>query len=502
MIFERCPDLDRGHIRRNLINARGVDHINPQSWTGDVCVGKVNIYNEYMAGRVAANELLMEQFGPTSNVDFDILFSNPKIDHLRPFGRYIGSNLDTDEDEQPVEPADAEVNEDDEDDEPLTFSDPNSGTFIPQTSISFPDTRDCLDDLEATENILHVEPEELNPISEQPSHKILVDGVYIPKPTIVAKLLSSEQGKKVTTRSLRARGIAISDALRRLQNLNHPTEDASSDNKIKSGNLGAFLVRVGDDVCLAVAEVLSFQKGTSKELLSSIHCDDLDGTGSSLISVVIQVLHLDPKITTEDNGQLNYVWPKKYIQIQANKDGALMQRHFSMRVSGSQFFVLGPALTVDKDGKPTWAISKAELETVVLEAWSEDDNHNKLAEYVQQLPVIDAGFGLPYLDLNNRSSFCVDNVPKALTVGQKKAADKLKCPLCGKTVQLRDMRSHVGRHILLSSRECQDPNLLPEITVSAYSDSDYFDVRILMCTSIGYFKPVWMVWDGWMPNFA
>jgi hypothetical protein len=480
-IFERCPDLDHGHVRRNLINARGVDHINPKSWTGNVCVGKVNIYNEYMAGRAAANELLMEQFGPASNVDFDVLFSNPKIDHLRPFGRYIGSNLDMDEDEQPVEPADVEVNENDEDVEGLTFTDisHDSGTFIPDsepTHSSLPDTRDSLDDLEATENILHLEPEELNPIPEQPSQKILVDGVYIPKPTIVAKILSSEQGKKVTTRSLRARGIAISDALRRLQNLNHPIEDANSDDRIKSGDLGAFLVHVGDDVCLAVAEVLSFQKGTSKQALSSIHCDDLDATGSGLISIVIQVLHLHPKIA-EDSGQLNYVWPKEYIQIQANKDGAgLMQRHFSMRVSGSQFFVLGPTLTVDEDGRPTWAICNSELEAVVLEAWSsicaEDDDHDKIAERVQQLPVIDTGFGLPYHDLNDRSSFRVDNLPilKVLTVGQKKAADKLKCHLCGKTVQLRDMRLHVGRHILLSLRECQDQELLPDTTVSAFSD--------------------------------
>ena len=152
----------------------------------------------------------------------------------------------------------------------------------------------------------------------------------------------------------------------------------------------------------------------------------------------------------------------------------MVQRHFSMRVSGAQFFVLGPTL-IDEDGKPTWAIKNSELETVVLEAWlliCDEDDHNKTAERVQQLPVIDVGFGLPYHDLNFRSSFCVINVPipKVLTVGQKKAADKLRCYLCGKTVQLRDMRSHVGRHILLSLRECRDPELLPDTTVSAFPD--------------------------------
>lgn len=348
-IFECCPNLDHGHICQNLINAWGVDHINPQSWTGDVCVGKVDIYNEYMAGCDAANTLLMEQFGPTSNtsVDFDFLFSNPKIDHLQPFSWYIGSNLDIDEDEQPVKPADAEVNENDKDDEGLTFMDPiSSGMFIPESTLSpghtssLPDTQDCLDDLEATENILHLEPKELNPIPEQLSLKILVDGMYIPKPTVVVKILSSEQGKKVTIWYLHAHGIAISDALHRLQNLNHPTENASSNNRIKSGDLGAFLVCVRDDVCLAIAEVLSFQRGTLKQPLSSIHCDDLDATGSGLISIFIQVLHLHPEIA-EDSGQLNYAWPKEYIQIQANKDGTgLMQHHFSMRVSGSHFLCL------------------------------------------------------------------------------------------------------------------------------------------------------------------
>ena len=97
-----------------------------------------------------------------------------------------------------------------------------------------------------------------------------------------------------------------------------------------------------------------------------------------------------------------------------------------------------------------------------------------LSECVQhwQLPVVDAGFGLPYHDLNNISSFCVADVPilKVLTVGQKKAADKLKCLLCGIIIELRDMRFHIGRHILLSLRECQDPELLPDTTVSAFSN--------------------------------
>ena len=90
-IFERYPELNHGHVQRDLVNACGVDHINPKSWVGDVTVGKVDIKHEYMAGRDDANKLLQEYLG--AQIDFDKLFNrdkNPNIDHLRPGGDYIG----------------------------------------------------------------------------------------------------------------------------------------------------------------------------------------------------------------------------------------------------------------------------------------------------------------------------------------------------------------------------------------------------------------------------
>ena len=61
VIYERHPDLDCGHFRRNLVNAHGIDHINPKSWIGDVVVGNVNVESEWLAGRDQANTLL-EQY--------------------------------------------------------------------------------------------------------------------------------------------------------------------------------------------------------------------------------------------------------------------------------------------------------------------------------------------------------------------------------------------------------------------------------------------------------
>ncbi|KAF8154483.1 hypothetical protein B0H34DRAFT_628428, partial [Crassisporium funariophilum] len=61
-MFQRHPDLDRGHVRRNLVNVCGVDHINPASWRGNSVVGHVDIVKEYIRGRNEANQLLTEYF--------------------------------------------------------------------------------------------------------------------------------------------------------------------------------------------------------------------------------------------------------------------------------------------------------------------------------------------------------------------------------------------------------------------------------------------------------
>lgn len=99
-IYERHPDLDCGHIQRNLVGARGVDHINPKSWIGDVCVGHVQIAKEYLAGRAEAIKLLNQEFENFSFVDFDSMFSDPDVDHLRPFKNkaYVGLGRDDTDD--------------------------------------------------------------------------------------------------------------------------------------------------------------------------------------------------------------------------------------------------------------------------------------------------------------------------------------------------------------------------------------------------------------------
>jgi hypothetical protein len=89
--FERHPDLE-GHRKLAVKDAKGIDHINPKSWKGDVRVGQVELTAEWISGQIDANELLVAQFGEQHRVDFPALWSQPGIDLLRPLRRdkYVG----------------------------------------------------------------------------------------------------------------------------------------------------------------------------------------------------------------------------------------------------------------------------------------------------------------------------------------------------------------------------------------------------------------------------
>ena len=56
--MECNPELDKGHRRLSLQNAMGIDHVNPKSWKGNVCVGDVNLKQQWDKGRKKAENIL------------------------------------------------------------------------------------------------------------------------------------------------------------------------------------------------------------------------------------------------------------------------------------------------------------------------------------------------------------------------------------------------------------------------------------------------------------
>ncbi|THH18190.1 hypothetical protein EUX98_g8999 [Antrodiella citrinella] len=97
-IFERNPDLDRGHRRLNLKDAEGVDHVNPHSWSGDVAVGHVDISEIWKCAQDDANHVLATYFGPSATVDFETIFKGDcDLLRPRPDGKYVGTQFDADD---------------------------------------------------------------------------------------------------------------------------------------------------------------------------------------------------------------------------------------------------------------------------------------------------------------------------------------------------------------------------------------------------------------------
>ena len=94
--MECNPDLDRGHRHLSLKGAMGVDHVNPRSWTGNVCVGDVDLNAEWKQGQVDAEQILQKFFG-SHRVNFASVFTKPGHDLLRPLGEYVGVTTTSDD---------------------------------------------------------------------------------------------------------------------------------------------------------------------------------------------------------------------------------------------------------------------------------------------------------------------------------------------------------------------------------------------------------------------
>ena len=75
---------------------------------------------------------------------------------------------------------------------------------------------------------------------------------------------------------------------------------------------------------------------------------------------------------------------------------------------------------------------------------------------MELLPSISSPAALPYRDINGDKSLIVQDIPGCLLPQQKyNAKDILPCFLCG---ALKDMRKHVGEHIICTLRSSGRPN--------------------------------------------
>jgi hypothetical protein len=62
----------------------------------------------------------------------------------------------------------------------------------------------------------------------------------------------------------------------------------------------------------------------------------------------------------------------------------------------------------------------------------------------------------------DKESFVILDLPAHLTITKLSGDTTIRCHLCGKEVKLKDMRNHVGRHIIFALRGVDENiHLLP-----------------------------------------
>ncbi|KAI0043508.1 hypothetical protein FA95DRAFT_1681862, partial [Auriscalpium vulgare] len=506
-IFERNPDLDRGHRRLSLKDAMGLDHINPKSWLGNVRVGDVAVEAEWLRGAEDANAVLVDYFGPSARVDFAVRFQG-NCDLLRPSGHYVGVSQARDDDRTERREARTvlEADEDDAEDVPVNIRADSPGTDaaannglhmstpslpaqqIPSsTSVDLErvgsDNADADDADTATAAVESAAfddmPEGLDLDDFLPNTTGEIDTGTIPenltqyieieekkylKSSVVTSLLTSNRSRKVTMRTLRARGVTIED-------LRKPEEwhmnDDGGENSVKSGDLVAVLVRVHGDICLAVLEILGFQRADEKasgRCLTAVDMEELEERKSA-ITVIAQITEM-----RHSPSACAWKWTHQYVRAELAKSSPHSEvrntrKNFVLSVPGFLVHPLGPSIMLDgaaASDQPvtTWSLPIAQLEDVLQCAWDAlSPETEDIIGNVEALPVVNTA-ELPYKTYSGDNALTVTEIPAHLSVEKPAGTDKVPCYLCGETMILSKMRNHVGHHIILALRQTPDPKAL------------------------------------------
>ena len=257
----------------------------------------------------------------------------------------------------------------------------------------------------------------------------------------------------------------------------------SSIPKVKSGDLRGILVRVKHNICLGIGEALNFRQGTSKINLAGVEAEDLDEIGAKATTVAVQILQLlpqEPQLDSESAQEvLTWMWPQKYIQIRESKDGFLQQRNFVARIPGNLFHLAAPNIKYNQQSKPIWSLNNSDLKDIFERAWSDlNPNSPDIAERVKTLPkIIGPGvMQLPYKSSGGDPQYFLskEDLPPQLNIVKLDGKAEIKCYLCARTSLLKDMRNHVGVHLLKAFRQVNDPLL----------DGKNIEVRKLLFTSV------------------
>ena len=127
-------------------------------------------------------------------------------------------------------------------------------------------------------------------------------------------------------------------------------------------------------------------------------------------------------------------------------------------------FIAAPNIKYNQQGKPIWSLDNSDLVGIFEHAWSDlDPNSPDIAVRVKTLPKI-TGPGvmqLPYKLSGGESQYLLskEDLPPQLNIVKLDGKAEVKCYLCSRVFLLKDMRNHVGVHLLKAFHQVDDPLL-------------------------------------------
>ncbi|KAG6819279.1 hypothetical protein H0H93_013480 [Arthromyces matolae] len=457
-IFEDNSDLDQGHRRRDLIDAEGVDRVNPRSWQGDLDVHNVDLVKEWLNGRSDAIKLLKNHL--KLNFNFSETFcrqSQPSHDFLRPRGTYVGTSLSADD----VEDHHA----------------------VPTDEIEAGDGLDLEEDLDNVIADEEIQPDivtvndtetahepEVTVLPKKPSKFITIDGKEFFKSSIVTMYLSGESTSKTIIRPLRAQGLSAAAAIRRIG----PSEkEPDHTDLVKIGDLVASLVYSKDILTLALIEVIAFDvKGQKK--CTSYQAGDLGQKSASEVTIRGQPIVIKPRsiaITNSEPSTLSWVWNHQYATFWSAKSKSKKprdprQEKLLVSISGRMVLPVSRSslhdVLVGIGAVVTWEFSEKHLSELTKLIIEELKTYGAAASRsdLGQIPDLGDCEHLPYLNADGCPSFNVEDGLTGLSKQTKlRATTKISCKVCSESdIRLDNMREHVGRHILHAFRGTVDPS--------------------------------------------
>ncbi|OBZ66985.1 hypothetical protein A0H81_12994 [Grifola frondosa] len=501
-VFTHHPNLDRGHRRLKVTWTEKIDHLNHESWTGNVFVHSVNLQYCWARGHEAAQEALHTI---NKSVDFHILLKDG-LDFLRPFGdgKYPGVSMDTDRSLEPGEaggppnvssntpghcgevppqalPVTSTAADDSDVATPLVISSEGTVAALDEDEISdLTDLPPTISPQSSDSNpaddhgeVIRLEDQLEEPMQLQlppptnvrnPSAWLLVGGVLVHKATICRLIIMPEYARKSHERLLRVQVYSSDIKMRNWNTSNILDTDA-----FIVGDLFATFIICGNKVCLAILKCIFIEE-------KNVRVDHVDGKSLphaiAGVKLAGQILHMrsvslgnaDLSSGNETLLESSWIWDGCFARLNLNQmstpTGKGARKMLVVKVSSHLCESINPLVVNALNRLPpdvpqnlnsfglTWEISEAEMSCLNAKLWASIQKHNALA----LLPAFQPNDHFPYRDSAGHLALISEDASRALEEQRTQANAKFRCYQCHKEIDPKKARNHVGGHILRTLR--------------------------------------------------